>query len=186
MAKTNHEILERNFILKRIGDDLYLPCEYAISCKVPPLFPTEIYVMCRTYRFNESLGRLYLAYPTGHERWSENFYIESTHINSELILSSNVKEFELIRPIIETSPPPRYFKPRYGEDSDEWKPTPAPVKANPQNWKFVPPDRPAPARTYINETRKIPIADLTFENGKVSFSQHINSLLGLVPFEITH
>jgi hypothetical protein len=184
MPNSAAEILDRNFILKRIGDILYLPCEHAIWCKAPLHFPTETYVMCRTYRFDEESGRLFLACPTGRERWTEHQFRESVDINSHLILSLQVKEFVIINRPITTPPPSRPYKPKYDRDPDDW--TPASGKAYPPSARNIPPGPPPPVRTWVNEQRSIPIMDIEFEPGKITFSLFINSLLGSVAFEITH
>ena len=60
MFEQGAAIVGRNFVLKRKGDLLYLPCKKEISCKAPPHLANSPYILCKTARFDEASRRLLL------------------------------------------------------------------------------------------------------------------------------
>lgn len=181
----NHaiDIINKNFVLKKVGDFLYLPCVKQISCKVTPNLPRLPYYMCRTVGLDESSGRLLLDYPR-LEKYNEEAYAISIQVNSNVILASNIKEFEILGSTHNSSITPHKYEPKDFIDIDESKsmiPEVVPVNTHWPEKDFV---SSRAERTVLDEKKSIPVIEIVFEDGKASFTYFINSLLGTITFEI--
>jgi hypothetical protein len=181
MASPSPPIIDKNFILKRVEDRLYLPCTTEISCTARPGLSRATYLMCRTVRFDEGSGRLFLNSPTTLETWSEKLYQVSVGVNSKLILDSNVKAFEILDSghSLDSLTPPYEWKNL--EDAQEWQSV---IKGSDYSYLPATPRPPSPHRTSRNETCSIPIQDIQFQDGKVSFTRFFYPILGDVLFEV--
>jgi len=181
MARPSPAIIDKNFILKRVKDRLYLPCTAEISCFARPGLSRATYLMCRTVEFDEGSGRLFLNPPTTRETWSEEQYQVSVGVNSRLILDSNVKAFE----ILDNGYSPDSLTPPYEwknlEDAQEWQ---SMVEGSDYSYQPARPSAPLPHRTSINEKCTISIQDIQFQDGKVSFTRFFYPILGDVLFEV--
>jgi len=181
MSDQGPSIIDRNFILKRVEDRLFLPCTTEISCSARPGLSGATYMMCRTVRFDEDSGRLFLNPPTTGETWREEQYQVSVGVNSQVILDSNVKSFEILGS--EYNPdsltPPYEWK-NLG-DAQTWQ---SMVEGSDYSYHPARPSTPLPHRTSISEKWKIPIQDLQFQDGKVSFTRFVYPILGDVLFEV--
>ena len=182
---SNHAInvINRNLVLKKVGDLLYLPCVKQISCKVTPNLPRLPYYMCRSVGLDESSGRLLLDYPR-LEKYNEEAYAISIQVNSNIILASNIKEFEILGSTRNSIIVPHKYEPKDFIGIDESKlMTPKfesaninrPVKA------YVPAQS---ERTILDEKKAIPVIEMVFGEGKATFTYFVNTLLGTVTFEI--
>jgi hypothetical protein len=185
MPRDSHSIVERNFILKRVGEYLYLPCKNEITCKATPNLPNLPYLLCRTALFDEASGRLSLNFPS-YQRWGRNDYELSVQVNSQDILDFNVKEFEILSEFSGAAFIPYHHKPEDLISAAEWKPITQEIEAASPDVNDHRSNPSAPHRTSINAKWLIPIQEMRFGNGKISFTRFIYPILGSVDFEITN
>src|ERR1700744_3575121 len=95
MASLSHDLVRRNFVLKRVEDQLYLPCTVPIGCKSPPYVPGSKFVYCEVKGFDPVTGELSLNNQTDYTPRNEAAYVTSVRLNSEAILAAGVKSFKI-------------------------------------------------------------------------------------------
>lgn len=185
MSEQGAEIVGRNFVLKRKGDLLYLPCTKEISCKAPPHLANQPYILCKTAGFDEASRRLSLHAPTDYSRWDENAYLISTETNSSVILSFDVQTFDIPYGFLNAANLPRTFDWGDLHNAKDWEPKP--LKKEPAlKYAEKASSTPRSHRISINEKWRVPIEDILFENGKASFTRFVYPTLGDTTFEIHH
>jgi len=187
MPDQDRGILDRNFVLKRMGDILYLPCEKEIACKAPSYLANVPYLMCKTARFDPSIGRLSLNLPTDYVRYNETAYQISIQTNSAVILSSKVESFDILYGSSSVS---AYCASKYDwgnlDSNIDWTPTPQKSEQVADTTESAQSTPTPPHRISISGEYPITIQEMTFADAKVSFTWYVHPTLGTVTFEIPH
>lgn len=169
-----------------MGDEWYLPCEKAISCKAPAHVARLSYVLCKTVRYDAANRRLFLDAPTGYEQWSEKAYQISIQTNSALILALDVQVFEILWG--STRLPDLPTKPYWTEQNtiSDWTPPFPKAEKDSDQRVAATPTPPSPAAFSINKTCDVAIEDLLFGDGKISFTRFVHFRTGEITFEIIY
>jgi hypothetical protein len=185
MSPQPSDLIGKNFLLKRIGDRLYLPCTKDIPGNIPPYLPPLSYYLCQTRSFDEATRQLFLAHPKSYGNYFARDYQTSIDLNSDLILAFDVQTFAILPP----AAPGRNQSVPYDwgdlSKTPEWKP----IQFENVLASKHPEDAPATpslARFTHDEDCRIALADLRFEDGKASFTRFIYPTLGDIQFEIHH
>lgn len=147
MSEQGFEIVGRNFVLKRKGDLLYLPCTKEISCKAPLHLANRPYILCKTARFDEASHQLLLHAPTDYGKWDENAYRISTVTNSSVILSFDVQTFDITYGSLNAAVLPYIFDWGDLHDAKDWEPEPLKKELYSEKGSSTP----MPYRISINE-----------------------------------
>ena len=185
MANPSYNLLKRNFVLKRIGKELFLPCRTPIGCEAPPYVPGTEYVYCEVTGFDLATGAVSLNNQTDYTPRNASSYATSVRINSDAIIAAGVKSFKIY----------------YG--GSHWLGTPSYEREVPEhiNEGTVSPTRPSipgdgsaselsgtpkPQPFSINEIIQIAFSDLTFDKGVIRFILFVDTRLGEVSFDIPH
>jgi len=176
------DIINKNFVLKRIGDQLYLPCSESISSTAPSFVGNSVYILCRTSRFLAWRGLLLLDAPTSNEVLGEKAYLISVEVNSDLILSSGVKEFGILGgPSKVSHYLTKYEWPKL-DNAEQWKPF-AREDVH-ENEYAITPKQSVPSVFSVNEKCRIAVDAFTFGDGKMSFTHFVHPRIGEITFEI--
>ena len=176
------DILHKNFVLKRVGDQLYLPCSESIASAAPSFVGSSSYILCRTSRFLAARGLLLLDAPTSYEVLTEKAYRISIEVNSDLILSSGVKAFEILGgPPRLSHYPIKYERPKL-ENAEQW--TPIGQEDDHEHEYAITPKRPVPSVFSVKEKCRIAVDAFTFGDGKMSFTHFVHPRIGDITFEI--
>jgi hypothetical protein len=186
MSDKRPDILDKNFLIKRVGDDLYLPCVKPISCKAPSHLPKTTYLLCRTAKFDPGSGLLSLNSPTDYGKYDESGYQLSIQANSALILSFNVQAFLILWGTLNSADLSPKYDWRDHISNADWIPAPQKRSANMGHTNGARPNPPSPPPFSINEKCMITIEDLVFGDGTISFTRFIHFRLGDVTFEIPY
>jgi hypothetical protein len=185
MENPARDILKRNFVLKRRGQDLLLPCQTIIAATAPPFVSSAAYILCQTAFFDRVSGRLSLSAPTDHIPWDARAYAISTEENSAVILAAGVKNFEILYGERPWTPLPPSYEWKLSPDAGDWRPSPSTVPpADPASRQSTGPAQPVPLS--ITRAIAVPFDSLLFEQGKISFTWLVHIRLGAVTFEILY
>lgn len=169
MANLPYDLQNRKFVLKRVGDELYLPCVTAIGCKAPPYVPGSAYVLCETEDLDAETGTLKLNAPTDYTPQNANSYANSVKINSQAILDAGVKAFLILYGGQHWLEPPRYEAKPTGEGQGAGSQVPSP-----------------PQSFIISKQLPVAFASLTFDEGVIRFTQFVDTRLGEVSFDVIY
>lgn len=186
MSDQSHEIIGKNFLLKKVGNELYLPSTKPIFCQFPSFLSKEPYVLCRTARFDPASGLLSLNAPTDYGKYDESRYQLSVQMNSKLILTSGVKAFEILWGSPNVSDFPSKYEWKNLENADFWSPLSQKIEPAVEHTEGAKHNHQPSLPFSIEEKCWIAIESLIFENGKVSFTRFINTRVGEITFEIAH
>lgn len=185
MSHQHYDLLKRNFILKREGHQLYLPCRTPIGSKAPPYVPASSYVCCETTRFDSDTGTLYLNAPTDYTPRNAASYATSVRMYSDAILAAGVKSFLILYGSSHWLGPVDFESTRSEGNKVGVFPTlPSSSKSNEMaDGPSVPPK---PLPLSIRVTIAIAFQDLMFDGDVIRFTRFVHTRLGEVTFEIPY
>lgn len=176
----------RNIVVKRIGDKVYLPTSEILEIDHSANIPIRQYSMCRITKYDEATGTLHLKVLS--DVVSEEKYNLAIEINSDDLMSSNIKRlaFEKVIPRIGYSTTANKYVDLRDSDS--------PYKNEKTN-EVVREEILSKRPTYkqvetqislqvIDFTIELPIKDIIFEDGKVTFEYNIHQVGRKVHFNI--
>lgn len=186
---------DRNIVLKRVGNRLFLPAKEVLDHEAPPGLPRKPFLMCRTKAFNESTGTLELLLLP--DVVSEGHYHIAVEVNSNAFLSSEVKALIFVgfpQASISNSAPIQSPMNGYIQDSsdpsgedDPYEEKVRELKKSYEAQLLREKEKPTqePKETKIVDVNiELPVNDLKFENGKVSFEYYIYLLNRKVRLDI--
>jgi hypothetical protein len=169
MPNPSYDLVGRNFVLKRVGDELFLPCTAPISCKPPSYVPGSKFVYCEVTGFDHLTGELSLNNQTDYTPRDAAAYATSVRMNSDAILAAGVKSFKIYYGGSHWLGTP-FFEGNYSESSNE-------------SSTHLPPK---PLPLSINKKFPIPFSALQFEKNLIRFSLEVDLRLRKVDFEVPY
>ncbi len=175
MSGQPNGILKRNFLLKRVGDELYLPCETLIAIKAPLLMPKAAYILCQTAAFDAASGLLSLNAPTDYILWDATAFAISKETNSAAIIAAGVTGFIILHGTQSIIDSPPKFDWKLPANADDWLPIPSPPSEAAYPTAKKTPGLPGPLPLSINEKCAIAIQALTFDKGVIRFTRFVSS-----------
>lgn len=176
---------DRNIVIKKIGDRIYLPTVEPLDVEVPSNIPQKAYTMCRISNYVESTGTIYLTVLP--DVVNERQFLIAMDVNSDALISTNVKKL-----IFDNLPAPFIYPATWGSDDlnghddvyEEKKRKYGPQEqASAQQVLNDPPEKSKEIQ-ITDLTMELPIKDINFEKGKVTFSYYIHTVGRKVQFDI--
>lgn len=176
----------RNIVVKRIGDRIHLPTSEVLELEQPAIIPHKQYSMCRITKYDEATGTLHLKMLSDVVT-EEKFYL-AIEINSNALMSSNIKRlaFDNVPARVVYSAPANMNEDLSDRDSPYKEEVGGEVIQ-----KEVISQRPSYeqlkahiSREMIELTIDLPIKEITFADGKVTFEYYMHQIGKIVHFEI--
>lgn len=169
MANPHHDLISRKLVLKRVKDELFLPCDQLISCKAPPYVPGSKFVYCEVFAFDPITGELSLHNQTDYSYRDSAAFATSVRMNSNTIIDAGVKSFKIYH------------------GGTHWLETPSFERINTEELRNVNTTLPTqPLPLSINKQFAIPFTNLQFENGQIRFSVEVHPRAGKVEFVVDY
>jgi len=165
MTPSGNDLLKRNFVLKRVGKELFLPCTEAIGCHAPPYVPGSAFVTCEAISFNPATGELLLNSPTDYTPKNAASYEDSVWRHSDAILAAGVKTFKILH------------------GGSHWL---EPVVFNPTPAAGSAPAPPKPLAWLMDEIIPVAFTELVFDTGVIRFTKAVHTQLDPVSFDVTY
>lgn len=166
-------ILERNIVLKREGSKFLFPTRQRKEVEVPANPPARDFIMCRTVSFDQESGILDVKlFPdfVGNPQ-----YQISIEVNSEVLSPLHITKVNFVTLNPAFAPTDR---PPHAGSFHKSKPYQKTVlKSDPV------PEMPKP-REIINLEIELPVKELAFSDGKVSFEYYVSRFSRKIAFDI--
>ena len=179
-------LVGRNIVIKRIGDRAYLPTSERLEIEQPANILNRSYAMCRITNFDEATGTLSLAVLS--DIVTEDKFCLAIEINSDVLMASNIKKLTFNK----VSPSDVYFTPannnedvpdRNSRNNNQFR------SGGSKEHEFY--QRPFYEQINIQSSLQVteiaielPINDIVFEDGRVSFEYYIHQIGRRVHFDI--
>lgn len=176
----------RNIVVKRIGDRIYLPTSEILELEQPANIPQKQYSMCRITKYDEATGTLHLNVLSDVVT-EEKFYL-AMEINSDALMSSNIKKlaFDKVSPRFVYSAPVNKNEDLRDRDSP-YKNEVRTESVKEQVLSQIPSYEQIETQISLQVTElniELPIKDVIFEDGKVTFECHIHQIGRKIRFDI--
>jgi len=172
-------VVDRNLVLIRFEDKYFLPTTEPLNILTTPVSSSKPYIMCRVTAYKEHSGVLELQLlPDLVSQKSFDIAIEE---NSELLLSLNLEKLIIHSSTSRSTLPSFQYEPRNPPRSSYTARETSPDRE-------IPPARETEA-TPIKEVLdlppvEIPVKDIRFEDGRVSFEHFVNQAGKKVTFYV--
>lgn len=176
----------RNIVVKRIGDRVYLPTSEILELEQPANIPHKQYSMCRITKYDEATGTLHLNVLS--DVVTEGKFNLAIKINSDDLMSSNIKRlaFDKASPRVVYSIPVNKNEDLRDIDSpykNEVRTEAAKEQLLSQR-PFYEQIETQVSPQVIECTIELPIKEIGFEDGKVTFEYYIYQVGRKVRFDI--
>jgi hypothetical protein len=177
----DYDIVNRVLILKRDGENLQLPTIEYFACFAPKFIPSRTYLQFRVSNFDKATGELWLKYESSN--WDERAFQISTEVNSQTLLSLDIKKVNIINKYSNTYANQTSFNADINLE-DRWKASDnalkgsVPLKNDSEGIAGISNDY------TIDDSFNLSFNEIKFQEGRITFTRHIHAIKKSIEFEI--
>lgn len=174
-------IIDRNIVLKREGNKLLLPTRQRKEIEASANIPARIFILCRIVSYDQNSGLLSLRFDPGIV--GEAHYEISIETNSEDLLPLHITKADFVSLASshsfssepsKTSSFSKSYQPGWKNEIKEIK----------RETEYR---QPSPPQKETNSFEiELPVKELKFSDGKVSFEHYIRRVLRKISFDVSN